>query len=103
MAIFGVTMLPLPPKFRPQPDSNDQDRLARAVADTLKARRAVGGEHIAAKGKGIPTNTSIWNDLMRREQDARVANDSALSLYRLGPAVQRLRAVACRVCGQNFC
>jgi hypothetical protein len=59
----------------------ENERLHKVV-DTLIARRDLDREIISGKAKGLPTNSWYWNDLMRRERDARVANDSAVAEYR---------------------
>lgn len=57
-------------------------RLATRVADTLIARRDVEREVLSGKVQPLATDTPYWNDLMRRERDARVANDAAVAEYR---------------------
>jgi hypothetical protein len=70
---------------------------AKAVADTLLERRDIDREIIYGRRSELPTNTPYWNDLMRRERDARVANDAALAAYRSGSRRPR----AGRACNAN--
>lgn len=57
-------------------------RAGMLVADTLLARRDIDAEIIRARVGRVPEGSTYWTSLMRRERDARIANDRAVVAYR---------------------
>lgn len=76
-------------------EENARLQLAKAVADTLLARRDVEREILKDRSLGFasPLKGVNKNNLMMRECDTRVANDAALASYRA--ALSRKEVTEC--------